>query len=56
MDKPTLLERAKQEVNVLDNPEKQDILNKYVTCYWEMSLRNNSVVLRRHLKGINRYG
>lgn len=39
----------------MPNPEKDDIIKTYVTSYWEMSLRNNSLILKRHLKGFNRY-
>lgn len=35
----------------MPNPEKDDIVRVYVNSYWEMSLRNNSLVLKGHLKG-----
>lgn len=43
------------KVIVEDNPDKVDIINNYIVHYWEMSLRNNNAILKRHIKG-NRYG
>ena len=52
---PTLLERSKKNLVVMINPEKEEILKNYVTSYWEMSLRNNNKILKRHLQGNTRY-
>lgn len=31
---PTLLERSKKQLQVIPNPEKDDIIKNYVTSYW----------------------
>ena len=53
--KLTLLERSRRKLQVIPNPEKDDIIKNYVTCYWEMSLRNHNPTLKQHMKGQNRY-
>jgi hypothetical protein len=40
---------------VIPNPEKEELLKNYVNTYWEMSLRNNNYILKRHIKGESRY-
>lgn len=47
----SLMEAGDGKLRVVPNPEKDDILQQYVNSYWEMSLRNNSLALKRHLKG-----
>lgn len=39
----------------MPNPEKDELVKNFVNSYWEMSLRDNSVILKRHIKGENRY-
>lgn len=39
----------------MPNPEKDELVKNYVNSYWEMSLRDNNVILKRHIKGENRY-
>ena len=54
MKKPqqkTLLEDNVKDVYVHDNPQKLDIINHHIVNYWEMTLRNNSKILKRHIKG-----
>lgn len=52
--KKNLLQESVKEVYAMPNQDKEDILKTYVNSYWEMSLRNNSKILKRHLNG-NRY-
>jgi hypothetical protein len=53
---PTLLETSIKRLQVLPNPEKDELVKNYVNSFWEMSLRNNNLILKRHIKGENRYG
>jgi hypothetical protein len=49
------LDRSKRHLQVLPNPEKEDLVKYFVNSYWQMSLRNHHHILKRHLKGNNRY-
>ena len=52
---PTLLDRSKKSLQVFPNPEKEDVVQNHINSYWEMSLRNNHFILKRHLKGQNTF-
>jgi hypothetical protein len=47
----SLMQVDEGKLRVVPNPEKTDILKQYISSYWEMSLRNNSLALKRHLRG-----
>ena len=51
----TLLENNVKGLYVHPNQDRMDIINNFVVNYWEMSLRNNNKILKRHIKG-NKFG
>ena len=51
----TLLENNVKGLYIHPNQDRMDIINNFVVNYWEMSLRNNNKILKRHIKG-NKYG
>ena len=52
---PLLMDSHIKSLYVHPNEPKTDTINEYIVHYWEMSLRNNNLILKRHLKGDKRY-
>ena len=50
----TLLEKNVKDLYVHENQDRMSVINDFVVHYWEMSLRNNNKILKRHIKG-NKY-
>ena len=45
------MDRNVKNVYVHPNPDKIEVINDNIIPYWEMSLRNNHHILKRHIKG-----